>query len=40
MIDISARNEAYERNEIADIELIGLKHNLADCMTKIMIQNN
>ena len=36
MIDISATREAYERNEIADIGLIGSEHNLADCMTKIM----
>ena len=40
MVDVSARREAYERDEIVEIELIRLKHNLADCMTKIMIQNN
>ena len=36
MIDISETREACERNEIADIGLIGSEHNLADCITRIM----
>ena len=34
MIDISATREAFERNEIEDIGLIGSEYNLADCMTE------
>ena len=36
MVGTSATREAYKRNEIPEIDLIGSLHNLVDCITKIM----